>query len=133
MKMDHELIKKILIAFEESDTGYTNLKTIAEKLVIDDEKYEAYFYNCELIADKYLIVDENGNYEVGIKIADGGKRMPLRFGFRLTAEGHEYLGAIKKTAIWEKIKKVAGDAGLGAMMEAAKIALGEAIKSAITG
>jgi hypothetical protein len=133
MKMDHELIKKILIAFEESETAYTKLDTIADKIEIEDKTFEEYIYNCELIADKELIVDENSNYEVGKKYADGGKRMPLRFGFRLTAEGHEYLSAIKKPAIWEKTKKIAGDAGLGTMIEAAKLVLSEAIKNAITG
>jgi hypothetical protein len=56
MKMDRELIKKTLIGFEESENAYTNLKTIAEKLVIDDEIYEAFLYNRELITDKYFSV-----------------------------------------------------------------------------
>ena len=132
--MDHELIKKILLNLEESETAYTKLKTVAENLGLnfDDAPDEAFVYNCELIANKKLIIDENGTYKIGRKFGEPSKIIFFPIGFRLTAEGHEYLSAIKKPAIWEKTKKIAGDAGLGTMIEAAKIVVSEAIKNAIT-
>jgi len=131
MKMDHELIKKILLGFEKASTPYASLKKVAEieNLEIDDN----FIYNCDLIADRRLIVDSNGISKTGIKKDLGGDFSMAVIGLRLSAEGHEYLSAIKKPAIWEKTKKIAGDAGLGTMIEVAKIALGEAIKNAFTG
>jgi hypothetical protein len=125
MHLDHDLIRKILIGFEKVPSLFTTLDDVAktENIKMDD----LFFHNCYLIADQNLIVNQAGNSDIGLEWGlrreDGFTQsvIPLR----LTAEGHEYLSAIKEPARWKKIKKIAGSAGLQVIIAVAKSILGK--------
>lgn len=128
MKMNPELIKMILLAIEDSESAYITLQDIAR--AVGTEVDEKFIYQCELIADQGLIVDGNGQPNIGIKRDLYGDITISVIKLRLSAAGHDYLGAIKNTDIWNRVMKTAGDFGLKAMIEAAGAAVSEMIKKA---
>ena len=132
MKLDHEIIKKILLAFEKSETPYTDLRKIAELSGIDYTDNRL-FYHCELLADQGLIVGQNGSSNIGIGSYDFPNDIVnvSLVNIRLSAMGHEYIAAIKKPEIWEKTKKVVGEGGLAIMVETAKSVLQGFINSKV--
>ena len=96
MKRDMELVRKILIAIEESNCtmGFITLN-------FDNYSDEQISYHVKLLR-------ENGLIEaVDASSTDGIAWMPTG----LTWEGHDYIEAIKDDTRWQKVKKWISDNG----------------------
>lgn len=109
MKLNKDLVRKILLAVEESDHDPRTFMG----LTIDgeDQKHVAYHV---------MLMDEAGLIEA----VDVGSMSTFDYRpVRLTYQGHEFLDAIRDKEIWRKTKsaaETAGNASIAFLWEIAK-------------
>lgn len=89
MKRDMDLIRKILLAVEASDSGWS-----PESLTIDGYSDREVGYHCLLIVEAGLC---NGEETTG-----GHDASPNAFLDRLTWQGHEFLDAARDHTLWTR-------------------------------
>ncbi len=107
MKRDPEIIRKLLLFFEEkSDVNLAEAKSIKvdghDPSVIQyhiDLMYEAGFLSCETVN------------------SSTSDRLIYALPFRLTWKGHEFLDAARNDTIWQKAKDVLGNKALTVSFE----------------
>jgi hypothetical protein len=100
MKRDFELVRKLLMLFEEK----TDSKHI-EKPTIEGYDESTINYHCRLLNDAGLLRCE----EV---ISSTSNRVIKVIPFELTWDGHEFLNKIKSDSTWEKVKQYSKDKGV---------------------
>lgn len=108
MKRDWELIRKIMIAIEEtpSDTDVSSFS-------IDGYAPEFVGYHLKLLSDAKLIDSINASSD------------DMRYEYyaqELTLGGHEFLDNIRRDTNWNKIKKIVKDKGLELTFDSVKSA-----------
>lgn len=102
MKRDPELIRKLLLFFEERpDIGLIEAKSIGieghDPTTIQyhiDLMYEAGFLSCEPVS------------------SSTSDRLIYALPFRLTWQGHEFLDAARSETIWKKAREILGNKAL---------------------
>lgn len=115
MKRDYELVRKLLLFFEEKSTPE----------VIACPKIEGYDdltikYHLLLLAQAKLI-----DYEPELT-ATG--RIIRVFAFNLSWQGHDFLDSIRNDAVWAKVKSQASEKGVSLPFEVLKSLATEAVK-----
>jgi hypothetical protein len=96
MKRDMELIRKILLTVEESDTGWAN-----HPIEIDGYDEHTIGYHCLLLVEADLCEGEN--------ITASRSKGPEAMITRLNWEGYEFLDAAKEPARWEEARRTIFD------------------------
>jgi hypothetical protein len=91
MKRDMELIRKILLAVEASETGWA------------DHPLEIEGYDDHTVGYHALLLIEAGLCE-GQNVTSSGSKGPEGFITRLTWEGYEFLEAAKEPSRWQEAK-----------------------------
>ena len=100
MKRDFDLIRKLLLQFEDKeDSG------VVEKPEVEGYSYEAVAYHCRLLNDAGFLRCEPIKSSTSDRVI---RVLP----FELTWEGHEFLDKIKSDSSWLKIKSYAKEKGL---------------------
>ena len=128
MKIDYEIIKGILTVFEESDNLTSDVDDIKESLKEADPK--EIFFNLQMLNDKGVVIKANGDPGIGIILHARKEDYSYEaVQLRITAQGMDFLEALKKPAIWEKIKAKLSDAALGTVIEFSKKALIEGLQN----
>ncbi len=96
MKRDMELIRKILIEFEELPLNHK-----VDKFVIEGYSYDKIIYNTFLLEEAGLveIIDTSDD--------DGKDFLPVK----LIWKGHEFLDNIKNDNVWNSIKSLISSKG----------------------
>ena len=105
MKMDLDLIRKLLLFIEEKDTINSEIR-LQEFQIIKEHSIEEIAYHLALLNDAGYIEGKEikavGIYDYWVK--------------RMTIEGHQYLNNIRDDTIWnktkEKLKQVSGTVSL---------------------
>ena len=118
MKLDYDLIKKILEKIEAESNGQDTVWIKADKLsgTFTQEQID---YHLQILEDDYLV-----------KITSRLKGVPGKLAIdRLTAEGHRVLEAMVNDTIWNKIKDGLSELGVDGL----KKIPGLAIKFALEG
>ena len=102
MKLNHEYVKKILLAIEREPTARPCLGKVLGNLGLNDVSQE-FVLHYEVLLDSMLIATVLQN-ELITQDTMGvyyWRDDPIR----LTAKGHEFIEAINQAKIWEIIKK----------------------------
>ncbi len=117
MKIDHEYLKDLLIAFEECTTETTNI----EELFKHGFNYEdsRFIFHLEILADKNLVISESGK---GLGYIRGGDNQITWsvIPWRLTAQGHEFIEAIRNNEVWKTIQEEFKDASIETLLRVSK-------------
>ena len=92
MKRDMDLVRKILLAMEESSHGYFN-----GRLVIDG-------YSVDQIGHHVYLMMQAGLVE-GAESTTHNDQSPVAIPTALTWQGHEFLDACRNESIWNKAKE----------------------------
>lgn len=107
MKRDMELIRKIVLAVEESESGY------AQPVVINGYTEEQIGYHNFLIADAGLAIGSNVTFK--------GASAPQWRLVHLTSAGHDFADAARNKSIWDKataaVKENAGAVTIAVMTQ----------------
>jgi len=118
MKLDMDLVRKILIALEENPHGFYN-----RFLAIDGYTQEQIGYHITLMAEAGLLV--------AIDATSMGCDSPVAMPQRLTWQGHQFLDACRDESRWEKAKDIFRQAG-GVSFEVAKEVLVQLMIRSVT-
>lgn len=102
MKLDLELVRKILMECENSPHGY------AEKNVPEIEGFSE-----EEVLHHIFLMDEAGLVKAVSTTHLGSESPEARLGF-MTWEGHEFLENSKNETLWQKIKSLGCNLSFGA-------------------
>jgi hypothetical protein len=123
MKPDQDYIKKLLEAFEAAPHPTVNIHGL-EKAGVDyrDKKFE---FHMGLFCDKGLVERADGEPGFGLIRSMGGHTAWADVPLRLTAQGHDFLEAIRDKEVWATIKKEFKEASFGTLLEVAKRLLKE--------
>lgn len=114
MKRDFDLVRKLLIEFEERD--YEGLQSIAPEGYSNEEIR----YNIELLRQAEFLTFETFDH--------GGHRCK-----QLSWQGHELLDSIRESGQWSKIKSFLKEKSLSLSFESIKAAATAIIKNSIIG
>ena len=118
MKRDMDLVRKILFAMEDYETGFVN-----REIKIDG-------YSEEEVGYHVYIMDEAGLL-VRIDATHRGSSSPEAIPSRLTWAGYDFLDACRDEGRWNKAKGVINNIG-GASFEVVKTVLVELMKNQAT-
>jgi hypothetical protein len=119
MKLDMDLVRKILIALEDHEHGFYN-----QFLAIEGYSSEQIGYHVTLMEEAGLLL--------AIDSTDMSSRSPEAMPHRLTWQGHQFLNACRDESRWTKAKSIFKDAG-GVSFDIAKEILTQLmLKSATT-
>jgi len=118
MKRDMDLVRKILLAMEGHEHGFAPQPFKIEGY--DDEQVGHHVY---MMGDAGLINAADATHMQS--------RSPTAIPTSITWEGHEFLEAARKPAIWEAAKRRLADAGVGCTIELVKRVLLELSKKAL--
>lgn len=129
MKIDQEYLKNLLIAFEDSDGPETNIRELNESGFNFSE--QKFIFHMRLLDDKNLISRTDGQRGFGFYTGadDGGSWavIPLR----LTAQGHDFIQALRQKEVWNSVKENFKDVGITTLVDVSKeLAKGFALKQA---
>lgn len=117
MKIDREYLKGLLEAFEASDNPTTNIQELQLKGFRAQEAN--FIFHLQILADQGLVEQENGpglGYKKGADGFVSWSVVPLR----LTAQGHDFIEALRNSEVWDAIKKEFKDASLGTLLRVSK-------------
>ncbi|HXU93296.1 MAG TPA: DUF2513 domain-containing protein [Gallionella sp.] len=111
MKIDQEYLKQLLEAFESADRPFIDLNDIEKAGLTENE--HAFVFHMQILDDKNLIQQANGDPGFGLQHGVGGDEyywsvIPLR----LTADGHEFLEALRNEEVWSQLKANFKDASI---------------------
>lgn len=118
MKVDLDYLKQLLEAFEASEKPYVSLDDIFEKtsLRFDD----ALIFHLQILNDKSLICQQDGTPGFGVFYTMCGGATYAGVPLRLTAEGHEFLDALKNKEVWKTLKENFKEDSIGTLKEVSK-------------
>ncbi len=118
MKIDHEYLKGLLEAFECSDKPETDIQKLHD-LGFSYQTPE-FLFHMRLLDDRNLIARTDGDSGFGFfESADDGGSWAL-LPLRLTANGHDFLEAIRNKEVWKALKTGFKDASIGTLVTVSK-------------
>lgn len=121
MKIDHQYLKDLLIAFENTDGPDTLLHELEEQGF--SRNASKFIFHMRLLDDNRLIARIDGKTGFGhdIHMFIGGHdyhwfEVPLR----LTARGHDLIADLRQQEVWQAVKTNFKDEGLSSLMTITK-------------
>ncbi len=123
MKIDHEYLKGLLEAFEASEGPQTDINKLKKQGF--DYSTEEFLFHMRLLDDRGLICQSNGSSGFGVAESIDGYVSWAVMPLRLTADGHDFLEAIKtkkfgtrlslalKKPVWEHLLMFLNDYWMG--------------------
>lgn len=130
MKIDHDYLKRLLEMFESMPTPTTTLINIEKNgFAVEDDQF---IFHIRLLEDQGLVVNALDRSLPIVRFSGIYKKMIYKDApIRLTAEGHDFLEAIKNKAVWEQIKSGFKDASLKTLINASQGLLSKYIQNKI--
>jgi hypothetical protein len=117
MKVDQEYLKGLLEAFEAAESPTTNILELKEK-GFDYGKNE-FIFHLQVLSDQSFIEMENGSGLGFHKGADGNVSWSVA-PLRLTAQGHDFISALRNKEVWNTLKSEFKDASIGTLWSVSK-------------
>lgn len=117
MKINQDYLKGLLEAFEAMDKPTTDIVELKSQGFNYDDN--CFIFHFQLLADRNLIRPEDGDDFGYVKSVDGfvsWNVIPLR----LTADGHDFIEAMRNKEVWVAIKSQFKDASLGSLINISK-------------
>ena len=118
MKIDQDYLKSLLEAFEASPNPVTDIRELGERGFDHEDK--RFVFHMDLLHDQQLIARDDGRPGFGCVRGAGDSLGWSVVSLRLTADGHEFLEAIRNKEIWGVIKTSFKEASIGTMWRVAK-------------
>ena len=118
MKIEHDYLKALLEAFESSEIPTTDIKELDRAGVLVDE--DKFIFHMQILDDKGLITRNDGDPGFGLYRSADGINSWAVVPLRLTANGHEFIEAIKNKEVWSVIKKEFKDASIDTLWKVSK-------------
>ncbi|EIJ35286.1 DUF2513 domain-containing protein [Thiothrix nivea] len=118
MKIDHEFLKKILDFFESADKPTITLVDFENNAFLDDE--HCFVFHMQILCDRKLVQREDGEAGFGIVDSNRGEYGWIAVPLRLTADGHDFLEALRNDEVWAKLKTDFKDASIGTLWSVSK-------------
>lgn len=118
MKSDQEYIKGLLEAFEAAKHSTTDIYELKENGY--DFTDERFIFHLKILRDLCLIEQEGGGTTLGYSRGAGGNTTWSPAPLRLTAQGHDFIAALRNKEIWNTIKNEFKDASIGTLCKTAK-------------
>lgn len=121
MKINHEYLKDLLIAFEDTDGP----DTILPDLVAAGFSKESneFVFHMRLLYDNGMIIRIDGypgfGHELNQHLA-GYDYYWIEVPLRLTARGHDFIADLRQKEVWQTIKTGFKDEGLSTLMSVTK-------------
>jgi hypothetical protein len=129
MKIDQVYLKELLEAFESSGTPTTNIRELSQKGF--DNQTDAFIFHLQILEDQRFVKSEHG-YDLGYEKGMDGHISWSVIPLRLTAQGHEFLEALRHSEVWETIKTEFKDASIGTLWRVSKELLEGYTKKKVT-
>lgn len=131
MKINHQYLKDLLIAFEETQGPDTMLSELGESGFHQDDS--DFIFHMRLLYDNGLIVRTDGKsgfgHEMSRALGVGVSYYWLDTPLRLTARGHDFIADLRQKEVWQTIKTNFKDEGISTLMGLSKsLAMGFAKK-----
>lgn len=121
MKIDLQYLKKLLIAFEESESPETLVKDLQEHGF--DKNSPNFIFHMRILDDNHLICRVDMRPGFGYEISTQAGRTPYvwhDYPLRLTARGHDFIADLRQREVWNSIKSDFKDASMSTLIDAAK-------------
>ena len=113
MKIDHEYLKGLLVAFEDSPEPTTDIQALADAgFNYEDPRFG---FHMALLDDMRLIERDDGDPGIGRVSGIDGFSSWSALPLRLTANGHEFLEVLRNQEIWSTIQRDFKEASLDTM------------------
>lgn len=127
MKINHEYIKKLLLAYQAAEAPTTDLEEL-ERSGIDIRSKE-FVFHVTLLLDKGLVIGLGRSGGIGLEWVDDDN-MTITYGVhsRLTAKGHEFIEALEQPDIWQTITTGFKNASLETMLSVSRDLLSAILK-----
>jgi hypothetical protein len=130
MKIDLDYLKNILLRAQNSTKAIFTIWDLVEEK--NDIYTETFVFHLQILADKSIIVNSNDNSsELGNSRLGNGQLNWRITNLRLTANGHDFIDALKNDTVWLKIKKEVKTSSLSIIISTAKFLLEETIKNSL--
>jgi len=119
MQIDIDYLKKLLIAFEDSNRAFTNILELQEKgYDIDSEEF---IFHLQILSDKGIIQNElDIDSGIGLSRTGGGNPHWRVVNLRLTASGHDFIESLKNKEIWGKLQTDFKNTGITTLLDVSK-------------
>lgn len=117
MKIDHQYLKDLLIAFEDHYAPFITVKTINDGGIDNSNKFIGHML---IIHDKGLIARLDGDSGIGYLYGMSGWYWDNSIPLRLTAQGHDFIADLRQKEVWETIKTNFKEEGISTLMGLSK-------------
>jgi hypothetical protein len=121
MKRDMDLVRSLLLRVEDLSWPMMNELMVDEK---DAGERARVGYHLRMLVEEGFLTGDDGS---GMMHEDW-------YNLQLAWQGHEFLDTLREKTVWEKSKKIAGEASVGsakALFDIGKAVVGAAISSAL--
>jgi hypothetical protein len=121
LKIDHDYLKKLLTAFEDTIGPDTMLDELREAGFNSDDSN--FVFHLRLLCDKGLIIRIDGQPGFGHELMhslEGHSYIWYDPPLRLTDKGHDFIANLRQKEVWQTIKTEFKDEGLSTLMSVAK-------------
>ena len=118
MKIDHEYLKGLLIAFEDSPNPDTNVNELKERGY--DFAVPEFIFHMRLLDDQRLIQRTDGEPGFGFYQGIGGPGQYAVMPLRLTSNGHEFISDLRQKEVWNTVKTNFKDVGISTLVDISK-------------
>lgn len=118
MKIDKDYLKSLLEAFESEHEPQIDIVKLDGKGF--DTETKDFVFHMRLLNDKHLICQSDGTPGFGLEESADGQFHWAVLPLRLTADGHDFLEALKNKEVWNTVKTGFKDASIGTLVDVSK-------------
>ena len=118
MKIDHDYLKGLLEAFEASPDPVTDILSLKDAGYDYDDRQ--FIFHMGILEDKCLVQRDDGDAGFGMVRGIDGHTSWAVLPLRLTANGHEFIEALRNKQVWATIKRDFKEAGIDTLWQVSK-------------
>ncbi|RAP58134.1 DUF2513 domain-containing protein [Oleiagrimonas sp. MCCC 1A03011] len=118
MKIDHDYLKGLLEAFEASPDPITDINSLRASGYDYDNRQ--FIFHMGILEDKCLVQRDDGDAGFGMVRGIDGHISWSVLPLRLTANGHEFIEALRNKQVWATIKKDFKEASIETLWQVSK-------------
>lgn len=118
MKINHDYLKGLLIAFEDAPNPDTDINELSDKGF--DYRTTEFMFHMRLLEDQYLIQRTDGEAGFGYVSSLGGQGSFAVMPLRLTAQGHDFIADLRQKEVWNSVKENFKEASMSGLVDITK-------------
>lgn len=118
MNINQEYLKKLLEFFEESEVPTVSYDDFENNNFLEDK--HIFVFHMQILCDKNLIQRQDGKSGFGLVDSYGGEYEFVGVPLRLTADGHDFIEALRNDEVWTRLKTDFKNANIGTLRSVSK-------------